>query len=90
VESIEGGFGVCAYPVSDSVTVAANREGSTVVQEIGHLADLWAYSDDPDIVMTNVGGRTSDQLTCAYSSSRFVTIITPCRLFDSRFINCCF
>lgn len=85
VQDIQGARG-CAYPGSDWVTVDAAGDGGVVVQEIGHLADLWAHSSDPDNVMTDVAGGTADQLTraqcCVISSSRFVTITPPCNLFD--------
>ena len=72
--------GGCAYPGSDFVIVANDRSpagmGNTMVQEIGHLCDLWAHSSDPNNVMTDQPGGTSDQITehqcCIIRSSRFV------------------
>ena len=74
VRSIPGASG-CAYPGSDWVTVAANGDGTVIVQEIGHLADLWSHSSDPDNVMTDQGGGTHDQITsgqcCMLRTARF-------------------
>lgn len=75
VRSIKGASG-CAYPGSDWVTVAAkDGDGTTVVQEIGHLADLWAHSSDPNNVMSDQPGGTRDQITrtqcCMIRTSRF-------------------
>jgi hypothetical protein len=68
----------CAYPGTNWVTVAANGgDGTTVVQEIGHLADLWQHSSDPNNVMTDQPGGTHDQITpgqcCMIRTSRFAT-----------------
>ena len=69
------GFSGCAYPGTNWVTVEDTSPGSTMVQELGHLADLWAHSSDPNNVMTDVGGGTADQITgfqcCMIRSSRF-------------------
>lgn len=81
VRSIPGAIG-CAYPGSNWVTVAAGGnpagDGRTMVQEIGHLCDLWAHSSDPNNVMTDdQGGGTADQITasqcCMIRTSRFAT-----------------
>lgn len=65
----------CAYPGTNWVTVDAQGDGTTVVQEIGHLADLWGHSDDPNNVMTDQPGGTHDQITewqcCMIRTSRF-------------------
>ncbi len=65
----------CAYPGTNWVTVDAQGDGTTIVQEIGHLADLWGHSDDPDNVMTDQPGGTHDQITewqcCVIRTSRF-------------------
>ncbi len=73
--------GGCAYPGSDFVIVANDRPpigmGNTMVQEIGHLCDLFAHSSDPNNVMTDQPDGTSDQITenqcCIIRSSRFVS-----------------
>lgn len=74
----------CAYPGSDWVTVDASGDGTTIVQEIGHLADLWSHSSDPNNVMTDQPGGTHDQIThvqcCMIRTSRFVKAIPPCGL----------
>lgn len=80
VRSIPGASG-CAYPGTNWVTVAASGDGRTMVQEVGHLADLWGHSDDPNNVMTDQPGGTSDQITsfqcCMLRTSRF-SRPTPC------------
>jgi hypothetical protein len=74
----------CAYPGSDWVTVDAGGDGTTIVQEIGHLADLWSHSSDPNNVMTDQPGGTHDQIThfqcCMIRTSRFVQATPPCGL----------
>jgi hypothetical protein len=51
------------------------------VQEIGHLADLWSHSSDPNNVMTDQPGGTADQITtfqcCMLRTSRFSSAL-PC------------
>lgn len=72
--------GGCAYPGTDFVIVANDRPpvgmGNTLVQESGHLCDLWGHSSDPNNVMTDQPGGTSDQITehqcCIIRTSRFV------------------
>lgn len=72
--------GGCAFPGTDFVIVANDRAaaqmGNTMVQEIGHLCDLWDHSSDPNNVMTDQPGGTADQITehqcCIIRSSRFV------------------
>lgn len=80
VRSIPGAIG-CAYPGSNWVTVAAAGDGRTMVQEIGHLCDLWGHSEDPDNVMTDRAGGTADQITegqcCMFRTSRFA-LPAPC------------
>lgn len=80
VRTIPGAIG-CAYPGSNWVTVAAGGDGRTMVQEIGHLCDLWGHSSDPNNVMTDQGGGTSDQITagqcCMMRTSRFSSV-TAC------------
>lgn len=67
----------CAFPGTDWVTIAADGDGTVIVQEIGHLADLWSHSSDPDNVMTDQFGGTHDQITsgqcCMYRTARFTT-----------------
>lgn len=74
VNDIQGASG-CAYPGTDWVTVDAAGSGGTIVQEIGHLADLWGHSSDPNNVMTDQPGGTADQITdhqcCMIRTSRF-------------------
>ena len=78
--------GGCAFPGTDWVITnnAANSKdgllenaGKTIVQEIGHLCDLWAHSSDPNNVMTDQRGGTADNITehqcCIIRSSRFIT-----------------
>lgn len=74
----------CAYPGTDWVTVDAGGDGTVVVQEIGHLADLWSHSSDPNNVMTDQPGGTHDQITrfqcCMIRTSRFAKATPPCGL----------
>lgn len=83
VRDIIGASG-CAYPGTNWVTVDAQGDGTVVVQEIGHLADLWQHSSDPNNVMTDQGGGTHDQITsfqcCMIRTSRFVKATVPCGL----------
>lgn len=79
----------CAYPpVADWVTVDAGGDGTVVVQEIGHLADLYAHTSDPDNVMTDQDGGTHDQITdwqcCMIRTSRFAKFTLPCFLIGMR------
>lgn len=74
----------CAYPGTDWILVDAQGDGTVVVQEIGHLADLWSHSSDPDNVMTDQPGGTHDQITefqcCMFRTSRFAKFLLPCDL----------
>jgi hypothetical protein len=74
----------CAYPGTDWVTVDAKGDGTVVVQEIGHLCDLWSHSSDPNNVMTDQGGGSHDQITeaqcCMIRTSRFARFTPPCGL----------
>ena len=77
--------GGCAFPGTDWIITnnpansgaSAINAGNTIVQEIGHLCDLFAHSSDPNNVMTDQPGGTSDQLDehqcCIIRSSKFVT-----------------
>lgn len=88
VRQIPGASG-CAYPGTDWVTVAASGDGTVIVQEIGHLADLWSHSSDPNNVMTDQPGGTHDQVTsdqcCMLRTARFATSIPHCfRMREAR------
>jgi hypothetical protein len=81
VRSIPRALG-CAYPGTNWVTVPSDGDGRFMVQEIGHLADMWAHSSDPDNVMTDQTGKgTGDQVTpgqcCMFRTSRFA-LSSPC------------
>lgn len=84
VRSIPGACG-CAYPGTDWVTVAECGDGTVIVQEIGHLADLWSHSSDPDNVMTDQPGGTHDQVTsnqcCMLRTARFTLGYPRCGEF---------
>lgn len=65
------GAGGCAFPDADWIIInnpansaggLSRSAGNTIVQEIGHLCDLWAHSLDPNNVMTDQAGGTSDQI----------------------------
>lgn len=68
------GAGGCSYPGTNWVTIDGTAGGSVIVQEIGHSADIWLHSDDPDNVMSN-GPGARNQLThfqcCLLRTSRF-------------------
>jgi hypothetical protein len=75
----------CAIPGTNWVRVDNDADGATVVHEIGHLADLWEHTDDPDNIMTDQPGGTGDQITehqcCMIRTSRFACV-TPIRILD--------
>ena len=81
VRDIVGASG-CAYPGTDWVTVDAQGDGTVVIQEILHLADIWPHSSDPNNVMTDQPGGTHDQITggqcCMLRTSRFARYVVPC------------
>jgi hypothetical protein len=74
----------CSYPGTDWILVDAKGDGTVVVHEIGHLADLWSHTSDPDNIMTNTPGGTHDQITdfqcCMLRTSRFARFLLPCGL----------
>ena len=78
VRTISGASG-CSYPGTNWVTIDGTAGGSVIVQEIGHIADIWPHSDDPDDVMSN-GAGARNQLThlqcCLLRTSRF-SRVTP-------------
>lgn len=86
VQDIKDASG-CAFPGTDWVRVDAQGDGTVVVHEIGHLADLWAHSSDPDNIMTNQPGGTHDQIShsqcCMYRTSRFAKFLVPCELIGA-------
>jgi hypothetical protein len=81
VRDIQAASG-CAYPGTDWVTVDAGGDGTVIVQEIGHLADLWGHSSDPNNVMTDQPGGTHDQITpgqcCMIRTARFTRAAPAC------------
>lgn len=85
VRSIPAASG-CAYPGTDWVTVAANGDGTVIVQEIGHLADLWDHSDDPNNVMysgnaTGTHDQVTDNQCCMLRTARFTLGYPRCHEF---------
>jgi hypothetical protein len=76
VESL-GRYAGCAVPGADWVLVDLRTDPTTIVHEIGHLADLWAHHRDPANIMTNRPGGGHDRLTPFQArvirTSRFVT-----------------
>lgn len=72
-----GGYAGCAIPGADWILVDLHTDPTTIVHEIGHLADLWAHHGDPANVMTNRPGGRHDRLTPFQArvirTSRFVT-----------------
>ena len=77
----------CAYPGTDWILVDATGDGTVVIQEIGHLVDMWSHSSDPNNVMTDQPGGTHDQITefqcCMFRTSRFAKFRLPCGLFGA-------
>jgi hypothetical protein len=80
-----GGLGPlagCAFPGADWIVVDLGTDGTTIVHEIGHLADLWRHSPDPDNVMTDRPGGRHDALTpsqrALLRTCRFVGRLPPC------------
>lgn len=75
----------CAIPGANWVRVDNDGDGATVVHEIGHLADLWQHTADPDNIMTDQPGGTGDRITehqcCMIRSSRFACA-PPLRVVD--------
>ena len=53
----------CAVPGADWVVVERGTDGTTIVHEIGHLADLWTHTNDPHNVMTDRPGGRHDEIT---------------------------
>ncbi len=71
-----GNLAGCSIPGTDWILVALSTDGTTVVHEIGHLADLWRHHPDPANVMTDRPGGTHDAITpsqlAMIRTSRFV------------------
>jgi hypothetical protein len=64
----------CSIPGTDWILVALGTDGTTVVHEIGHLADLWWHHPDPANVMTDRPGGAHDRITPAQ-----LAMIRTCR-----------
>jgi hypothetical protein len=66
----------CSIPGADWIIVALGTDGTTVVHEFGHLADLWRHHPDSANVMTDRPGGTHDEITpfqlAMIRTSRFV------------------
>jgi hypothetical protein len=81
-----GSLAGCAVPGADWIVVDLNTDGTTLVHEIGHLADLWRHTEDPGNVMTDRPGGTHDGLTRLQAgfirTCRFVTVPGPSRKRD--------
>jgi hypothetical protein len=71
----------CAVPGTDWIVVDLRTDGTTVVHEMGHLADLWRHHPDPANVMTDRAGGSHDRITrfqaAMIRTSRFAVPITP-------------
>jgi hypothetical protein len=78
VEDIDAKAG-CSFPGSDWVIVDQSGDGATVAHEIGHLADLWAHSDDPNNLMFDSAGTTvTAGQCCMIRSSRYAVGAQRC------------
>ena len=64
----------CAFPGADWILVDLKTDGTTVVHELGHLADLWSHSPDPANVMTDRPGGSHDRFT-----TRQLALLRTCR-----------
>jgi hypothetical protein len=69
-----GNLAGCSIPGTDWIIVSLGTDGTTVVHEIGHLADLWRHHPDPANVMTDRPGGTHDGITPSQ-----VAMIRTCR-----------
>ena len=58
-----GNLAGCSIPGTDWIIVALSTDGTTVVHELGHLADLWRHHPDPANVMTDRPGGKHDEIT---------------------------
>ncbi len=71
-----GNLAGCSIPGTDWIIVGLGTDGTTVVHELGHLADLWRHHPDPANVMTARPGGTHDGITpsqlAMIRTSRFV------------------
>jgi hypothetical protein len=73
----------CAVPGADWIVAELGTDGTTVVHELGHLADLWRHHPDPDSVMTDRPGGTHDRISpwqaALIRTSRFALPVSPRR-----------
>jgi hypothetical protein len=78
-----GPFAGCAVPGADWIVAELGTDGTTVVHELGHLADLWRHHPDPDNVMTDRPGGTHDRISpwqaALFRTSRFALPVSPRR-----------
>jgi len=78
-----GSLAGCAVPGADWIVVELRTDGTTVVHELGHLADLWRHQADPDNVMTDRPGGTHDRIdwwqAALIRTSRFALPVSPRR-----------
>jgi len=78
-----GPFAGCAVPGADWIVVELGTDGTTVVHELGHLADVWRHHPDPDSVMTDRPGGTHDRISpwqaALIRTSRFALPVSPLR-----------
>jgi hypothetical protein len=74
----------CAVPGTDWIVAELGTDGTTVVHELGHLADLWRHHPDPDSVMTDRPGGSHDRISpwqaALIRTSRFALPVSPRRL----------
>jgi hypothetical protein len=78
-----GALAGCAVPGADWIVAELRTDGTTVVHELGHLADLWRHRADPDNVMTDRPGGTHDRIdpwqAALIRTSRFALPVSPRR-----------
>jgi hypothetical protein len=58
-----GDLAGCSYPGADWVVLDSRTDGTTLVHELGHLADLWSHTKDPHNLMTDQPAGSHDRLT---------------------------
>lgn len=81
VDSMDGTATACAVPNTSYVIMTDESNGTCIVHELGHQADL-LHRDDPDNIMFGTTTTTRHKLTtwqcCILRSSIFVSQIRSC------------
>ena len=68
----------CGIPGTNYIVIDKDASNATIAHEIGHLADLWKHSSDPDNVMYSPTSDNSLKFTknqcCMIRTSRYTTL----------------